>query len=156
MKIVSKRRKRERKTNYNKRKRLLEVKKPRLVIRKTNRYIILQYIVSTQAEDKVKYSITSKELLKYGWSVKKQGSLKAISACYLSGLLFGKKIEKEETAILDIGLHRSTKGSRIYATLNGIIDSGIKMPHDKKMFPTEAKIKNMENFETIKKNVMKK
>ena len=39
MKIIAKRRRIENKTNYTKRRRLLEGRKPRVVIRKTNRYI---------------------------------------------------------------------------------------------------------------------
>ena len=64
---VPKRRRKEGKTEYNKRLGLLKGKKPRVVFRKTNRYIISQYITSEEAQDKVEFSITSKILMKYGW-----------------------------------------------------------------------------------------
>ena len=60
MKIVAKRRRRESKTNYTKRKRLLENARPRVIIRKSNKFITIQYIESRVAQDKVVHSINSK------------------------------------------------------------------------------------------------
>ena len=54
---IDKRRRREHKTNYTKRLILLKGKVPRLVVRKTNKYIILQIIESSHAQDKVSYSV---------------------------------------------------------------------------------------------------
>jgi ribosomal protein L18 len=47
-------------------------------------------------------------LLNYGWPKELSGSLKSITASYLTGLLIGKKIIKEklETPILDVGMMR--------------------------------------------------
>ncbi len=161
MKILPKRRRRENKTNYLKRKRLLEGRKPRIVIRKTNRYIILQFVESKFAQDKITHSVNSKELLEHGWPKEAAGSLKSIAAAYLSGLLFGKKIagEKDKKAILDIGLVKSTKGSRIYAGLKGIIDSGIQINCKKEMLPEEKRIQNSKAkdfFDKVKQNIEKK
>ena len=89
MKIIPKRRRRESKTNYLKRKRLLEGKKPRVVVRKTNRYIIIQFVESKLAQDRILAGVTSKKLLAYGWPENKAGSLKGLAAGYLTGILFG-------------------------------------------------------------------
>jgi len=160
MKIVSKKRRREKKTNYLRRKRLLESNKPRIIIRKTNKYIILQYIESKFAQDKILYTTNSKDLIRYGWPKDKQGSLKNLGASYLSGVLFGqilKKNKQNKEVILDIGLIRSTSGSRVYAALKGVIDSGIKINADKKMFPDEKRIQSekvKDFFDQVKNKIM--
>ncbi len=106
---VPKRRRREGKTDYRARIALLKSGKPRVVVRKTNRYIIAQLVKSKEAQDSVAIGVTSKHLLKYGWPQELSGSLKSIPASYLTGYLLGKKMLKinESKAILDIGLARS-------------------------------------------------
>jgi large subunit ribosomal protein L18 len=156
MKIIPMKRRRQAKTNYLRRKRLLEGGNPRIVIRKTNKYIILQYVETKIAQDNVKVTISSRELLKNGWPKDKEGSLKNLAAAYLTGLLFGKKIAEEKgEAIVDFGLIRSTKGSRVYAALKGIVDSGAKVAHNKEMFPEQEKIeeKNKEIFAEVKSKI---
>ena len=139
--IVSKRRRIENKTNYHKRLILLKSKSPRLVIRKTNKYIILQIIESERAQDKIVYAVNTSELLEHGWPEARKGSLKSLSAAYLGGLLLGKKAKViKERVVLDTGLIPSTKGSRIYAGVKGIADSGIKINFDEKMIPTKERI----------------
>jgi large subunit ribosomal protein L18 len=155
MKIIPRRRRLEGKTNYTKRRRLLEARKPRIIIRKTNRYIIIQYIESRFAQDSVKISVNSKELLEYGWSKGKIGSLKSLTAAYLTGLLFGKKIENLPKAIVDTGLIISTKGSRVYAALKGIVESGYKISHNAEVFPEDKRIVEFENFDKIKSDILK-
>ena len=155
MKILGKKRRQENKTNYTKRRRLLESKKPRVIIRKTNRYIILQYIESKNAQDFVKISVISKDLIEKGWPENKSGSLKSLGAAYLAGFLFGSKIKDLDVGILDTGLIRNTKGSRIYAALKGIVDSGVEMAYNKEVFPDEARMKNKigDIFDKVKKNI---
>jgi large subunit ribosomal protein L18 len=148
MKILAKRRRQEAKTNYYKRKRLLEGEKPRVVIRKTNRYIIIQYTESKLAQDKVVIGLSSKELLENGWPKESAGSLKSLAGAYLAGYLFGTKAKKLDEAILDMGLIRNTKGSRIYAALKGMVDAGFKIAHNKDIFPSEERIKS-ENVEAF-------
>lgn len=159
MKMLAKRRRLENKTNYLRRKRLLESKKPRIVIRKTNKYILIQYVESKSAQDNIKFSVLSKELLDYGWPKEKEGSLKSLPAAYLSGLLFGKKIKGLKEAVLDMGLIRNTKGSRIYASVKGIIDSGFNMNCSKEVFPEENRIKNDNSkdfFDKVKSSIGEK
>ena len=51
------------KTDYKARLALLKSGKPRLVVRKTNRYMIAQIISSDVAQDKVVLGLTSKDLI---------------------------------------------------------------------------------------------
>ncbi len=159
MKILAKRRRLEGRTNYTKRKKLLEGYKPRIVARKTNRYIILQYIESKEARDFIKASAFSKELLEFGWPQESAGSLKSLCAAYLTGFLLGKRIVSKKLSgevVLDTGLIRSVSSSRIYAAVKGIIDSGAKLKCNEKMFPKQERIKNKSFFDKVKSNIDKK
>ncbi len=141
MKTLRRRRK-ENKTDYNIRIKLLKGEAPRVVFRKTNRYILAEYIISEEAKDKVLLGITSKILLKYGWPEDRVGSLKSIPASYLTGFLFGKKIseKKLETPVLDIGMIRNVRKSRVFSFIKGLIDSGIKIKCNEEFFPSEGRI----------------
>ena len=132
-------RRRKLKTNYKKRLKLLLSGKPRLVVRKTNRYIIAQIVESKEAKDFTKIGITSRILKKFKWNY----SFKNLPACYLTGLIIGKLALKNgiKEAILDIGLHKSTKGNRIYAVLKGALDAGLNIPHSKEVLPSEDRIR---------------
>lgn len=138
---LDKRRRLENKTNYNKRLKLLKGKDPRLVIRKTNKYITLQIVESKNALDKVIYFSSTKDLLKLGWPEEKKGSLKSLSAAYLAGLLLGKKAGSiKSRLIVDTGLIPNTKGSRVYAAIKGATDSGLKIDYNKEVIPSMEKI----------------
>jgi large subunit ribosomal protein L18 len=162
---LAKKRRLEAKTDYGRRLRLLKGNKPRLVFRRTNKYIITQYIVSESAKDKAVKGISSLELIKYGWPKEMEGSLKSISASYLTGYLMGKIIQKEklETPVLDFGMLRMIHKTKSFAFLNGVIDSGVKIPCQKEAFPEKERIvgKNLKKdfskeFEKIKSNIDKK
>ena len=158
MRIIPKKRRAEGKTNYTKRRRLLEGRKPRIVVRKTNRYIIIEYIESRQAQDSTKAYSNSRDLLENGWPKEKSGSLKSLGAAYLTGLMFGNKIKSFAPAILDTGLIRSTKGSKIYAAVKGILDSGYKLPCGEEVLPSAERINSAnikEFFDKIKSNLSK-
>ena len=69
-------------------------------------------------------------------------------------MLAGKKAREKnvDSAVLDLGLQTSTKGSRIYAALKGVIDSGISVPHSEDILPGEDRIKGKHiSDETVKK-----
>ena len=146
---LNKKRRLQSKTDYRKRLILLKGNLPRLIVRKTNRYIIIQIIESKNAQDKVISSVNTRDLLKYGWPENKKGSLKSITACYLGGFLIGKK-SKTKKVILDTGLIPSTKGSRVYAVVKGVLDSGIEINCDEKVFPSEKRIKGEDRGIDIK------
>jgi len=131
-------RKRKLKTNYKKRLEQIKSKKTRLVIRKYSKTILAQLINYETKGDKTLLLIKSQELKKLGWKY----NIKNIPAAYLTGLLLGTKAKKLKIneAITDLGLQRLTKNSVIYATLNGAIDSGLKIPHDKSILLPKEKI----------------
>ena len=134
------RRRREGKTNYTQRKALLTSGIPRLIIRVTGGHTIAQLTESAPTGDRVITSANSKELIKkFGW----KGGSNNIPASYLTGLLAGKRAnsKKMKKAIADIGLRRISKGSRIFCTLKGVIDSGLDIPHNKEILPEESRIK---------------
>jgi large subunit ribosomal protein L18 len=133
------RRRREGRTNYHVRYKLILSKKPRVVVRKSNANTMLQLIVAEQVGDKTLLTVTSKELRKFGFSLN-TGNL---PAAYLTGLLFGKKMLAlgQTEGIADIGLHASTKGGRIYAAIKGIVDAGVNVPHSPEIFPDDERIR---------------
>jgi large subunit ribosomal protein L18 len=138
------RRRFEAKTDYRSRLELLKSEKPRVVIRKTNKYIIVQIVQTDIAQDKVICGTTSKILLSKGWPSELAGSLKGLGAAYLTGFLVGKSALKLgiKEAILDAGMHINVKNSRIYSALKGIVDSGLKIPHSDEVIPEMESIKN--------------
>ena len=154
MRTIKKRRK-QNKTDYLGRLKLLKSGKPRVVFRRTNKYIIVQYITSKQAQDKIVLGFTSKDLMNYGWK-NESGSLKSIPASYLTGYLIGKQIIKKglETPIVDFGMIRVLHKTNTYAFLKGLIDSEIKIKCEKG-FPDEEKIKGNVDIEKIKLSIDK-
>jgi large subunit ribosomal protein L18 len=159
---TQKRRRKENRTDYLKRLKLLKGDKPRVIFRKTNRYIISEYIKSEEAQDSVVFGFDSRKLKEYGWPDNSQGSLKSITASYLIGYLTGKMIIKQklEAPILDAGMNRAIHKNKIYAFLKGIIDAGIKINCKKEFFPEDSRIngehlKNKIPFNEIKSKIDK-
>jgi large subunit ribosomal protein L18 len=138
------RRRLEAKTDYKSRLALLKSQKPRLVVRKTNRYIIAQIVQTEIAQDKVVAGLTSKVLLSKGWPSELSGSLKSLGAAYLTGFLLGKLALHSgvKDIILDIGMQRNTKNSRLFAIVRGVVDAGVSVPHNPDVLPQMENIKN--------------
>jgi large subunit ribosomal protein L18 len=159
---TQKRRRKENRTDYLKRLKLLKSEKPRIVFRKTNKFIICEYIASEEAQDKVIVGLDSRRLNEYGWPKNASGSLKSTTASYLTGYLIGKIIIKQklETPILDTGMNRVLHKNKIYAFIKGLIDAGIKINCEKEFFPEESRIKgqhlkNKIPFDEIKSKIDK-
>ncbi|MCS7102329.1 MAG: 50S ribosomal protein L18, partial [Candidatus Korarchaeum sp.] len=133
------RRRREGKTDYLKRLALLKSRKPRVVVRKTIRYIIVQFVKFKEEGDEVIAYALSKELERYGWVY----GGKNLPAAYLTGYLAALRAKKAGVteAILDIGRFPSTRGSRLYAALKGVLDAGINVPHSEEILPDEERIR---------------
>lgn len=138
MNIVQFRRKRESKTDYKKRIKFLLSKKPRAAIRKSLNNISIQLITYNPKGDKIITSAHSKELKELGW----KASTSNIPASYLTGLLLASK-SKEKDIIIDLGLQRAIKGGRLFATVKGIVDGGIKVNISEDMFPKEDRLKGV-------------
>jgi len=121
------RRRREGKTNYQKRLKLLKSNLPRLVVRKSTNYIMLQLTAFDPKGDRTLLTVNSAQLKEFGWS----HSFKNTPAAYLTGLLAGKLAKtKVKEAIADIGLHRATKGAKIFAAIKGAADAGLQIKFD--------------------------
>jgi len=154
---TQRRRRQEGRTDYGKRVKLLKSEKPRLVVRRTNRYIIAQYTLSEDARDKIVFGITSKALLKYGWPEEFRGSLKSVSAAYLTGFLMGKQIQKQklEQPIIDLGMLRMQHKNKLFSFIKGIIDSGIEISCKEEAFPEEERIEGKNLKEDFSKHFSK-
>jgi len=161
---VAKRRRREHKTDYGKRINMLKGETPRIIFRKSNRYVLAQYVSSTHAQDKIEFGVSSRDLIKHGWPKDVSGGLKSIPASYLIGFSIGKRISKEslKTPILDFGMQRVLHKTKLYAFLKGLIDAGVKIKSDEKFFPDENRIKGKhmkkdfsDTFDQIKSNIEK-
>lgn len=155
------RRKRAGKTNYKKRLELLKSGQNRLVVRRTNKYILLQVVSYHSDGDKVVVGLTSKALDAFGWTHSK----KNLSACYLAGLLLAKKASEKKvtSAILDLGLQTPAKGSKLYAALKGAIDGGLQIASSDSVFPSEDRLvgkhvdeKLEADFTKVKEKILKK
>ncbi len=147
---VMRRRRIEAKTDYRARIDLLRSSKPRLIIRKTNRYVIVQLVETKDAQDSVIYSVISKDLLSNGWPKELSGSLKSRQAAYLTGYLLARKASsKIKEAILDAGLNRHVKKSRIYSALKGVIEGGINVPCGKDILPQEEDLNANEKLANL-------
>jgi len=133
------RRRREGKTDYKARKALIISKLPRLVTRVSLRHMNVQIIEATLAGDRVIASAKSQELRNYGWKT----TCGNLPSAYLTGLLCGVRAagKKVKEAIPDIGLTQPTKGARIFASVKGVVDAGVKVPHSTEKLPSEERLK---------------
>jgi len=164
---VQKRRRREGKTDFFARRKMIQQaghkynsKKYRLIVRFTNRKVVVQVAYATILGDKIISQATSMELPKYGI----KAGLKNHAAAYLTGLLAARRtlkhfgladtfkgheeadgeefhIEDEENdqrpvkCILDVGIRRTVAGGRMWGALKGAVDGGLHVPHNTKKFP---------------------
>jgi len=167
---VKYKRRRAGKTDYYARKRLItqaknkyNAPKYRLVVRFTNRDIIMQIVTSEITGDKVFCSAYAHELKRYGI----EHGLTNWAASYCTGLLIARRAlskldladtfegveepdgefkltEAEEKdgeerrpfkCFLDVGLTRTSTGARVFGAMKGASDGGLYIPHSEKRFP---------------------
>lgn len=135
---VAFRRKREGRTNYKKRLKILVSNKNRFVVRKSLTNLQVSIVKYKPNGDEIMFTIDSKSLTKLGW----KGSNGNLPSAYLIGVIAGKKaIEKGiSEAILDLGFNTSSKGSRLYAALAGAVDAGLKIPCNPDVFPSKERL----------------
>ena len=135
---VAFRRRREGKTNYAARMKLVDLDKSRLVVRVSNANVIAQIINVGENGDETIVSAHSKELQKMGWL----GGNSNTSAAYLTAYLCGKKALNKDVknVVLDIGLKPSIKGSKVFAAVKGANDAGLNVPFGEAIVPEEDRI----------------
>ena len=134
------RRKREKKTNYYLRRKLLESREPRLVVRVSNKHVTVHVITAHPEGDRTVATANTAQLVReYGW----KAGTHNLSAAYLTGLLVGIRAQQKNITrvVLDIGFHAVVYGSRIFSSLKGAVDSGLHVPHNKLVFPNEERIR---------------
>jgi large subunit ribosomal protein L5e len=133
--------------------------KYRFVVRITNKDVICQIFSSDLTHDICLSSAYSHELRRYGITL----GLTNYAAAYATGLLLARRINAKYglaeayegnttidgndynvepggdrapfRALLDVGLHRTTTGNRIFVCLKGACDGGIDVPHKDRRFP---------------------
>ncbi len=130
------RRIREDKTNYRKRKALLIGKHIFAAVRISNQNVLVQMLKPSKGGDQVLVSAHSRELTKHGW----QGSRKNIPACYLTGLLAGKKAAAK--GVKDCVLYTGNRkyAPRIAASVKGVTEAGVNIPVDEESLPADDRI----------------
>ncbi|HVL87688.1 MAG TPA: 50S ribosomal protein L18 [Candidatus Thermoplasmatota archaeon] len=136
---VAMRRRRENRTDYRRRLALLKARKPRLVVRKKTANLIVQLVGYDAQGDVVLAQAQARELSGFGWT----GAAKNTPAAYLVGYLAGRRAAATgvKEAVLDIGRQIPSKGGRIFAALQGVLDAGIDVPHGNDVLPDAARVK---------------
>jgi len=182
---VKYRRRREGKTDYYARKRLItqdknkyNTPKYRIVVRITNKDVITQIIYAKLQGDQVLTAAYSHELPRYGMPV----GLTNYAAAYATGLLLARRTlaklkiadkyqgntsvdgsdynvealvdgPRPFFALLDVGLARTTTGSKIFAAMKGVADGGVEVPHSETRFVGYDKEGNKLNAEVLRKYI---
>jgi large subunit ribosomal protein L18 len=131
------RRRREGRTDYANRLALLKGGQPRLVVRKTNRYVLAQFVSFDAWGDRTLSSCNSLELREMGFPGKRN-----TPSAYLAGLRAAVRAKAKgvSTFVLDIGRHSPSKGSVLFAALQGALDAGLKAPHGAEVLPKPERI----------------
>jgi len=133
------RRRREGRTDYRHRARLLRSGEARAVVRKTLQQTIVQIVEASEGGDRVVASASARDLVKQGWTA----GTGNVPAAYLTGYVAGRRaVARGVTkANLDIGLHKPTKGGRVFAALQGLLDGGVTIPHDPGILPAKGRVR---------------
>lgn len=135
---VAFRRRRECRTDYYARRRLLTSHEARAVVRRSNKNISVQFAEFGMEGDRIIASAATCELVKLGW----EHSCSSIPAAYLVGYLAGKKALNAgiEYAVLDIGMQNPKRGGVLFAVTKGMRDAGLEVPCSEEVLPAEDRI----------------
>ncbi|MCP4761731.1 MAG: 50S ribosomal protein L18 [archaeon] len=146
---VGMRRRREGKTNYQRRLKMVLSGKLRVVIRASNNSTIVQVAETNIIGDKILVASNSNQLKKlYNWNYNSGN----ISSAYLAGFLCGMKAKKagikNDSVILDLGIY--VHRNRVLAAFQGFLDAGIQVPCNKEKFFGKSGLDKRINGEHIK------
>jgi large subunit ribosomal protein L18 len=136
---VKPRRRLEGKTNYRKRLKLLRSGKVRMVVRKSLKNTQIQFVGYKEGGDNILATANSNELTnKYNWKF----STSTTPAAYLTGILAGKRAKDKgiDECVIDTGRHPPATGSKIFASIKGVVDAGIECTHNEEKLPSEDRI----------------
>lgn len=142
-------RRREGKTDYRKRRSIIQGKKPFLTIRTSNRYIYGQVMKASPGGDVTLCASSSRDLSKFGWN----GSTRNIPSAYLTGYVLGLAAKKKETGLPVVysGVARYVHGSRLAAFLSGAREAGLEIELDSEVAPSKERLKGQHIGEYAKK-----
>jgi len=128
------RRRREGRTDYRVRLKLLKSGRTRAVVRISERRVRVSLVTFDPTGDRVVAAADSSEL---GGIAFPASSLASTPAAYLTAYLAGlrAKASGTEEAVLDLGIRHPTAGGRLSAALKGLLDSGLDIPHGDEGFP---------------------
>ena len=145
------RRRREGRTDYRRRLRLLRSGQARAVVRKSLNQTQIQIVSYDGRGDRVIASAVSNELKDLGWT----GSTGNVPAAYLTGLLAGRRAVAKglAAAVLDIGVQRPAPGGRLFAAAKGLVDAGVQVPHGEDIVPTEGRLRGEHLPEAKRKEI---
>lgn len=149
------RRRREGRTNYVKRLAMIKNGSVRMVVRRSNKGFIIQFIQYFEKGDRTIYSIHSKILQKIANFPAKCNTPSA----YLAGLYAGKQAKAKgiNGAIVDI-VTCASRGAVVFAAVKGAIDAGINIPFDETKIIIEringSHLKLENQFEEAKKKIL--
>ncbi len=133
-------RRRNGKTDYRRRLRMLRGGAPRAIVRVSNTQVVCQLAQFDSDGDRIVASVSGRNLATHGWPA--GASTKSVPACYVAGYALGKSALSagHDSAILDIGLAASSPGNRIFAALKGMLDAGLDVPHGEDVLPSEDRV----------------
>ncbi|MGP8076547.1 MAG: 50S ribosomal protein L18 [Thermoplasmata archaeon] len=133
------RRRREGKTDYRVRLRLLKSGTDRAVVRFSDRRVRVSIVRYDPVGDRVIASAESAELGRLGFPA---SSLSSTPAAYLTAYLAGlrSKSAGSESVVLDTGILHPTEGGRLSAALKGLLDAGVEVPHGEGVFPSADRL----------------
>ncbi|MCI4353168.1 MAG: 50S ribosomal protein L18 [Thermoplasmata archaeon] len=133
------RRRREGKTDYRTRLRLLRGDRPRAVVRVTNRRVLVSLTAYDPHGDRVLASAESPELTSVGFP---EPNLRTTPAAYLTGYLAGVRAKAAGTssAVLDVGIRHPAPGGRLMGALKGLLDAGLDIPHGDEGLPSADRL----------------
>jgi large subunit ribosomal protein L18 len=133
------RRRREGRTDYRIRRKLLLSGQPRAVVRLSARRVRVSLVEFSPTGDRVVAAADSAEL---GALTFPAGSLSSTPAAYLTAYLAGLRARAtgREGAVLDVGLRHPTAGGRLAAALKGLLDAGLEIPHGGEGFPSADRL----------------
>jgi len=156
--------------------------KYRLVVRLSNRDVTAQIVYATLKSDVVLSAAYAHELPGYGATIYKKAGQKNYAAAYATGLLIARRVlnklgldkqyegqvkpdgqdflvkadgaqRRPFHVLLDIGLHYTTTGARVFGVLKGAVDGGLDIPHKNKRFPGYDSVKKTFNAAVLRKHI---
>jgi large subunit ribosomal protein L18 len=133
------RRRREGRTNYHKRLKLVQSGKTRIIVRRSNTGMTVQFADYVATGDVIRAGATGKDVRAAGCTAI---SAKSLPGSYLTGYIAGLRAKKAGIthAIVDLGMQTSTKGNRLYAAIKGAVDAGLDIPVGEDMFPAQERL----------------